>query len=86
MFRSFTTAAILALTAVTAQAGESLATRIHTAAVEACAPESSTSMPASHYGAITQRCVERISNAAVLKYQAEAEAKTKASTAAFVNN
>ena len=86
MFRSFIAAAILALTAVTAQAGDSLATRIHFAAVQACAPESSASMPVSHYGAITQRCVERISNTAVAKYQAEAEAKTKASTAAFANN
>jgi hypothetical protein len=86
MFRIFTTAAILALTAAAAQAAESLTTRIHTAAVEACAPERSASMPVSHYGAIDQHCVRRISNAAVAKYQAEAEAKTKASTAEFVNN
>ena len=86
MFRIFTTVAILALTTAAAPAAESLTTRIHTAAVEACTPERSASMPVSHYGAIIQHCVERISNAAVAKYQAEAEAKTRASTAAFVNN
>jgi hypothetical protein len=86
MFRIFTTVAILTLTAAAAQAAESLTTRIHNAAVEACAPESSSSMPVSHYAAITQHCVQRISATAAAKYQAEAEAKTKASTAAFANN
>jgi hypothetical protein len=85
MFRIFTAAAILTLTVATAQAAESLATRIHNAAVEACAPESSATLPHSHYDAITRRCVERISNTAIAKYQAEAEARTQASTAAVVN-
>jgi hypothetical protein len=80
MFRLSTTAAILALTVTAAQAGESLTTRIHDAAVAACAPEASSSRPASHYRAITQSCVQRISNAATVKYQAAAEAKTKAAT------
>jgi hypothetical protein len=86
MFRIFTTAAILSLTAAAAQAGESLTARIHDAAVAACAPESSSSLPVSHYGAITKACVERISNAAITKYQAEAQAKTQASTAVVVTN
>jgi hypothetical protein len=86
MFRIFTAVAILTLTVAAAQAGESLATRIHNAAVEACAPESSAALPRSHYDVITQRCVERISNTAIAKYRAEAEAKTQASTAAVVNN
>ena len=86
MFRIITTAAILTLTAAAAQAAESLTTRIHNAAVEACAPESSSSMPVTHYEAITRHCVERVSKAATLKYQAQAEAKTRASTAAIVNN
>jgi hypothetical protein len=86
MFRIFTTVAILALTAGAAQAAESLTTRIHAAAVEACTPERSASLPVSHYSAITEHCVKRISAAAVAKYQAEAEAKTRASTAAVVGN
>ena len=85
MFRIFTAAAILTLTAAAAQAGESLTTRIHNAAVEACAPESSSALPHSHYGAITQSCIQRISKAATMKYQAQAEAKTKASTAAVIS-
>ena len=86
MFRISTVAAVLVLTTAAAQATESLSTRIHNAAVEACAPESSTNMPVSHYGAITSHCVYRISAAAMTKYQAEAEAKTKASTAAIDSN
>jgi hypothetical protein len=81
MFRLFTIAAILALTVAAAQAGESLTTRIHDAAVAACAPEAASVRPVFHYGAITRSCVERISNAATVKYQAAAEAKTKAATA-----
>ncbi len=84
--RTLTIAAFLALTAAAAQAGESLDARIHDAAVAACAPESADSLPASHYGAITQTCVTRISNLAKARYEADAEAKTKASTAALANN
>jgi hypothetical protein len=84
MFRTFTTAAILALTITAAQAGESLSTRIHNAAVEACSVESNASAPVLYYGALTQHCIERISAAATVKYQAAAAAKTMASTA--VNN
>jgi hypothetical protein len=79
-------AVLLVLTATTAWAGESLESRIHTAAVEACAPEAVpqavASRPLSHYGAITDRCVARISNSAMAKYQAMAQAKLQASTAA----
>jgi hypothetical protein len=82
MFRTLTTAAIFALTVTGAQAGESLSSRIHDAAVAACAPESSSNLPAAHYAAITQACIARISSAAMTKYQAVAEAKSKAATAA----
>jgi hypothetical protein len=78
MYRTFTTAAILALTITAAQAGTSdqLATRVYDAAVTACAPESVSGVgPVSHYGAITEQCIYRLSNAATVKYQAEAEAK-----------
>ncbi|HEY0267220.1 MAG TPA: hypothetical protein VGC16_10740 [Rhizomicrobium sp.] len=86
MFRVFTTAAILALTAATAQADDGLAARIHEAAVTACAAESSSSLPVSHYGAITQYCIARVSNTTLARIQANALAKTRASTAALVNN
>ena len=78
-------AVLLALTATTAWAGESLDSRIHAAAVEACAPEAVPEATGGravfHYGAISARCVDRISNSARAKYQAAAEAKMKASTA-----
>jgi hypothetical protein len=54
--------------------------------VKAYAPESSDSLPVSYYGAITKTCIDRISKSAMAKYQPQAEAKMKASTAAFVNN
>jgi len=75
-------AALLVLTATTAWAGESLESRIHAAAVEACTPEAARNRPLSHYGVITERCIARISNSAMAKYQASAEAKMRASTAA----
>ena len=75
-------AVLLALTATTAWAGETLESRIHAAAVEACAPEAASSRPVFHYGAITERCIARISNSAMAKYQAAAEVKMKASSAA----
>jgi hypothetical protein len=83
------TAALVLLTATTAgaaSAGESLESRIHAAAVEACAPlavpEATGSGAVFHYGAISARCVDRISKSAMAKYQALAEAKRRASTAA----
>ena len=82
------TAALVLLTATTtawagaASAGESLESRIRAAAVEACSPEAATNRPLSHYGVITERCIARISNSAMAKYQASAEAKMRASTAA----
>ena len=79
MFRTFATGAILALTVTAAQAGttDQLAARIHDAAVTACAPERvSGALPRSHYGAIDDQCVYRISQSAMTKYQAQARAKT----------
>jgi hypothetical protein len=80
MLRTLTTAALLALTVSAAQA-ETLSERIHTAAVQACAVESSNALPLSHYSAITATCVQRLSATAEAKYQATAEAKTMSSTA-----
>jgi hypothetical protein len=86
MFRTIATTAILALTVAAAQAGESLDARVHEAAVKACAPESSDSLPLSYYGAISQNCVARVSAAALAKIQADAQAKTNASTATLTTN
>lgn len=84
MFRTFAIAAILSLSATALQA-ETLEGRIHAAAVKACAPEASTSLPASHYSAITDACVYRISKGAIMNMQARALEKTKASTAGLSN-
>lgn len=83
MTRMFATAAILALTVLSAQATESLEARVHAAAVASCSVESSASLPASHYSAITQSCINRISTAAMRRMAAEAADKTMASTAAL---
>ena len=79
-------AVLLALTATTAFAGETLESRIRAAATEACATEAVHQAAASravfHYGTISARCIDRISNSAMAKYQAAADARMKASTAA----
>ncbi|MEO8302130.1 MAG: hypothetical protein ABI608_10070 [Rhizomicrobium sp.] len=75
-------AVLLVLTATTAWAGESLESRVHAAAVKACVPEAATNRPVSHYVVITNRCIARISDSAMAKYQATAEARLQASTAA----
>ena len=80
MFRTFAIAAIVALTASAVQA-ETLAEKVHTAAVEACAVENSASLPASHYGSINKHCVDRIAATAMVNLQAKAQARTLASTA-----
>src|SRR3569623_444976 len=81
MIRTFAIAAILSLTAA-AQADE-LADKVHSAAVKACAVEASASLPAAHYGAITQSCVERISAQAMRKMASANADKTMASTASL---
>jgi hypothetical protein len=81
MLRIRTTTAILALaisslTLSAAQAGtDTLASRIHDAAVTACAPERVSGMqPRAHYGAIDEQCVYRISRSATAKYEPLAKA------------
>ena len=79
-------AVLLVLTAATAWAGESIESRIRAAAIEACAteavPQAAANRAVFHYGTISARCVDRISNSAMAKYQAAADARMKASTAA----
>ena len=77
MTRMFTAAAVIALTISAAQAGTTnqMAAQIHDAAVTACAPERATeALPRSHYAAIDDNCVYRISQSAMRKYQAQAAA------------
>lgn len=85
MSRTFAIAAILSLStalgAAGARADDSLAARVHAAAVKSCAVEASDSFPASHYGAITSTCVRRISSAAMRNYAIEADLRMKSSTA-----
>ena len=63
-------AATLAIsTAAQAGPNDVLATRIHDAAVTACAPERVSGGPRAHYGAIEDQCVYRLSHAAMTKVE-----------------
>jgi hypothetical protein len=77
MFRIFTTAALLALTISVAQAEDSLVSRIHDAAVRACAVKIGASRPITMYRGCTGYCVKRVSADALAKYQANASAKAE---------
>ena len=71
MLRICTTAALIALTTSAAQA-DSLAQRIHDAAVKACAVETiPDASPLSLYGRINDQCVHRISRSTMSKYLAK---------------
>ncbi len=85
MFRKFAIAASLTALTITAAQALTLDARVHIAAVAACAPESSSSLPLSHYGSISQSCVDRVSAATLRKMKAQAQAKTEASTASIAN-
>ena len=75
-------AATLAIsTAAQAGSNDSLATRIHDAAVTACAPEHVSGGPRAHYGAIEDQCVYRLSHAAMAKYESQAKTGTAAQLA-----
>ena len=60
MFRNFTIAAVLVLAASSAQAEDSLSTRIHDAAVKACAAKIGDNLPISYYRAFSTHCVDRV--------------------------
>lgn len=86
MTRTFALAALLSLSAVAVAQAGTLATRVHEAAVEACAVESGASLPSAHYAAITKTCVDRLSATALRKVAMEASARTHASTAALTTS
>jgi len=88
-FRTSTAILALAISSLTlsaAQAGtDTLASRIHDAAVTACAPERVSGMqPRAHYGAIDEQCVYRISRSAMTKH--EALAKTSGESTKLAHN
>jgi hypothetical protein len=77
MTRLCTIAAIIALTTSGAHAftSEQVPAQIHDAAVAACAPEGEPGLlPRSHYGAIEDECVYRLSRDAMIQYEAVAAA------------
>jgi hypothetical protein len=81
MFRMFAVAAILTVTAATAQAGESLETRIHTAAVKACDARYGNTAPLAFYGSMNKACVVRVSSVTLQKLQSDALARARYTTA-----
>jgi hypothetical protein len=87
MFRICTTAALIALTISAAQA-ETLAQRIHDAAVKACAVETiPNASPTTLYGATNDVCVYRLSRTAQIKHENVAKAGAKnADTSKLANN
>lgn len=60
MLRNFAIAAILVLAASSAQAEDNLSTRVHDAAVKACAAKIGDNLPVSYYRAFSSRCVDRV--------------------------
>lgn len=70
MLRIFAIAAILSLTAVAARADDNLATRIHDAAVKACAAKIGDNLPITYYRALSAHCVDRVSAEALATIRA----------------
>ena len=82
MFRSFAVAATLALAIFPAQAEDSLTTRIHEAAVKACAAKVGANLPIIYYRAFSEHCVDQVSAAALAAIRAREVAKAEAPSAA----
>jgi hypothetical protein len=80
VFRIFAIAAILSLTAA-AQADDSLAARIHEAAVKACAAKVGAHVPITFYSAISAHCVNRVSAMALASIRTRQMAQTETPTA-----
>jgi hypothetical protein len=79
VFRIFAVATILSLTAA-ARADDSLAARIHEAAVKACAAKVGENLPFSYYRALSAHCVDRVSATALASIRARQMAQTEAPT------
>jgi hypothetical protein len=70
VFRTFAIAVILSLTAASAQADDSLAARVHEAAVKACATKVGDNLPISYYRALSAHCADRVSAEALATIRA----------------
>jgi hypothetical protein len=81
VFRTFAVAAFLALAASSAQAEDTLATRIHDAAVKACAAKIGDNLPISYYRALSANCADRVSAEALATIRSKQMAQADASTA-----
>ncbi len=81
MLRTFAVAAIFTLTAVAAQADDTLASRVHDAAVKACAAKVGDNLPISYYRALSAHCADRVTADALATITARQVAQTEASTA-----
>jgi hypothetical protein len=77
VFRTFAVAATLALTVSMAQADDStdLASRVHDAAVKACADKVGDNRRMSFYGAVYEHCVDTVTADTLAKMK---QAKDKA--------
>ena len=80
MHRIFAFAAILSLSTA-AQAEDSLASRIHDAAVKACAAKVGDNLPLIYYRALSTHCVDSVSADVMARILARQVAKTEGSTA-----
>ena len=74
MFRTFAVAAILSLAAASAQADD-LNSRIHDAAVKACAAKIGANLPISYYRPLAAHCVDRVSAMALASITAKQVAR-----------
>ena len=77
MFRLFASAAILTLAVSAAQAEDSVATRVHTAAVKACAAKVGASLPMTFYRVMAANCVDKVSADAMATIRARQLAKAE---------
>ena len=82
MFRTFAVATILVLAVSSAQAEDSLTTRIHDAAMKACAAKVGDNLPITYYRALIAHCVDRVSATALASIRAKEVAKADTPTAA----
>ena len=80
MHRMFAVATILSLSTA-AQAEDSLASRIHDAAVKACAAKVGDNLPLIYYRALSTHCADSVSADVMARILARQVAKTNASTA-----
>jgi hypothetical protein len=77
VFRSFAVATFLALAVSAALADDSLESRVHDAAVKACAAKVGDNRRMSFYGAVYDHCVETVTADTLASMKAKEAAKDK---------